>query len=225
MATMVAPSRPVALERAAELVRECYGFTPHAMTRLTGERDENFRLAGDDGAEYVLKIANPAENPAETDFQTAALLHLANTDPGLPSPRVVRERRGGMYVRFADQGVERTARMLTYLPGKLLGASVRSPRQRTACGRIGARLTLALRGFAHPAERRTILWDVRHTGHMQHLLTEMPRLHRVGAIRRNQLGGSDRNVRDHRRVRHVAEIDDSGHAVLVGGVDQDIEGV
>jgi Ser/Thr protein kinase RdoA (MazF antagonist) len=174
MATMVAPQRRVELERAAALVRERYGFAPRQMMRLTGERDENFRLAGADGVEYVLKIANPAEHPAETDFQTAALLHLGKTEPALPCPRVVREREGGAYVRFSDEGLERTARMLTYLPGKLLDATTRSRRQRAACGRIGARLTLALRGFAHPAEQRAIVWDLRHTGHMRHLLNEMP---------------------------------------------------
>jgi len=174
MATMVAPTRPVPIEHALTLVRERYGLEPRA-SRLTGERDENFRLTTADGAEYVLKIANPAENPAETDFQAAALMHLEQSDPALPCPRVVRDRSGGTHVRFVEAGLERTARMLTYLPGRLLGASVRSRRQRAACGRLGARLTLALRGFEHPAAQRTIVWDVRHTGHMSRLLAEQPR--------------------------------------------------
>jgi len=174
MATMVAPARPVPIEHALALVREHYGFEPRAA-RLTGERDENFRLMGADGAEYVLKIANPAENPAETDFQAAALVHLEKTAPALPCPRVVRDRSGGTHVRFVEAGLERTARMLTYLPGRLLGASARSRRQRTACGRLGAHLTLALRGFEHPAAHRTIVWDVRHAGHMGRLLADQPR--------------------------------------------------
>ena len=174
MATMVAPMRPVAIERAAQLVREGYGFVPDAMTRLTGERDENFRLTGPAGAEYVLKIANPAENPAETDFQTAALLHLEKADPTLPVPRVIRTTRGEPYVRFEVGNTARTARLLTYLEGRLLGSSTRSAGQRGACGRIGGELALALRGFEHPAQHRAIVWDVRHTGHMRALLTDMP---------------------------------------------------
>jgi hydroxylysine kinase len=174
MATMVAPTRPVPIEHALALVRERYGLEPQ-VARLTGERDENFRLTTADGAEYVLKIANPAENPAETDFQAAALVHLEQTDPALPCPRVVRDRSGGTHVRFVAAGLERTARMLTYLPGRLLGASARSRAQRAACGRLGARLTLALRGFEHPAAQRTIVWDVRHTGHMGRLLADQPR--------------------------------------------------
>ena len=174
LATMVAPSRPTSIERVSGLVRQHYGFEPRA-TQLTGERDENFRLTADDGAEYVLKIANPAENPAETDLQTAALLHIEKTDPELPCPRVLRDRTGLTHVRFLDEcGAERTARVLTFLPGRLLGASTRSKRQRAACGRIGAQLTLGLRGFEHPAARRAIVWDVRHTGQMRGLLDELP---------------------------------------------------
>jgi hydroxylysine kinase len=173
LATMIAPSRPVPVERVLELVREHYGLGSRA-TRLTGERDENFRLSSPDGAAYVLKIANPAENPAETDFQTAALLHIEKTDPALPCPRVLRDRAGGTHVHFTDErGAVRTVRVLTYLPGRLLGESSRSPQQRAACGRIGARLSLALRGFEHVAADRTIVWDVRHTGYMRSLLEEL----------------------------------------------------
>jgi Ser/Thr protein kinase RdoA (MazF antagonist) len=175
MATMVAPSRPVELECAVALLRQRYGVAPRAVTRLTGERDENFRVTAQDGAEYVLKIANPAENPAETDFQTAALVHLERAAPELPCPRVLRGRQGETHIRFVDEGMERTARILTYLPGKLLGAAARSQRQRAACGRLGARLTLALRDFRHPAAQRAIVWDVRHTAHMRRLLDELPR--------------------------------------------------
>src|SRR5262249_48078780 len=116
LATMVAPSRPTPTERVLELAHQYYGLEPKA-TRLTGERDENFRLSVADGAEYVFKIANPAENPAETDLQTAALLHIEKTDPTAPCPRVLRDRSGATHIRFTDEsGAERTARLLTYLP-------------------------------------------------------------------------------------------------------------
>ncbi len=174
MATMVAQSRPVPIERAVALVRERYGLESRAA-RLTGERDENFKLTAQDGAEYVLKIANPAENPGVTDLGTTALLHVEKTDPAFPCPRVLRERNGGTHVHFVDgSGVERTARVLTYLPGRLLGTAARSQRQRAACGRVGGRLTHALRSFEHPAAHRAIVWDVRHAGHMLRLLEQLP---------------------------------------------------
>jgi hydroxylysine kinase len=174
MATMVTQSRPVRTERVVALVREHYGFETHAA-RLTGERDENFKLSAPDGAEYVLKIANSAEEPAVTDLPSAALLHLEKIDPAFPCPRVVRERQGGTHVRFTDEdGHERTARVLTYLPGRLLGTAVRSQRQRASCGRMGARLTTALRNFEHPAAHRVIVWDVRHAAEVRRLLDQLP---------------------------------------------------
>src|SRR5215469_17529168 len=110
MATMVMPGHPLPLSRAVSLVREGYGFEVRAA-RLTGERDENFRVTAADGSDYVLKVAHPAEKPAVTDLATAALLHLETLDPGLPCPRVVRERSGGSHVRFTDRSEEHTSEL------------------------------------------------------------------------------------------------------------------
>src|SRR6516165_10697877 len=115
MATMVMQPHPLELARAISLARERYGIEARAA-RLTGERDENFRLTAADGSDYVLKVAHPAESPAVTDLTTAALLHLESEEPGLPCPRVVPERGGQTHVRFIDEmGSARTARLLTYL--------------------------------------------------------------------------------------------------------------
>ena len=44
MTTMVAASAPVSCDEAAKFAREHYGLDA-AATRLTGERDENFKLS------------------------------------------------------------------------------------------------------------------------------------------------------------------------------------
>jgi Ser/Thr protein kinase RdoA (MazF antagonist) len=174
MATMVMHPHPLSLEGVIGLVREYYGLRPTAV-RLTGERDENFRLRAGDGSEYVLKVAHPAEDPAVSDLATAALLHLESHDPALPCPRVVRERRGRTQVRFTDErGVERTARLLSYLPGQPLISVAGSRDLRAACGRLGGRLTRALLTFAHPAAHRVVVWDVHHAAHLVRLLGEVP---------------------------------------------------
>lgn len=174
MATMVMEEHPLSLERAVRLAREHYGLEAR-VARLTGERDENFRLTAADGSDYVLKVAHPAENPTITDLTTAALLHVAREDPALPCPRVVRERNGGDHVRFLDdRGAERTARVLTYLPGRPLGRAAVPRRLRAECGRLGGRLIRALRGFTHEAAHRQIIWDVRHAAHLAGLLAEVP---------------------------------------------------
>ncbi len=174
MATMVVASAAVPPEAAQTLARDLYGLGAIA-TRLTGERDENFKLSCPDGSQYVLKIANAAEDPAITDLPTAALLHVERVDPGFPCPRVLRSRDRRTQVHYEDgSGVTRTARVLTYLAGKTLRSSVRSRTQRAACGRTAARLGLALRHFAHPAANRPLIWDLRNIGLTQALLTELP---------------------------------------------------
>ena len=172
LATMVTDSR-VPLARAVALARECYGFEAQAIP-LTGERDENFKLCVADHGAYVLKIANAAEEQAVGDLLTAALRHVERSDPSFPCPRVVPERGGGSCVRFLDEGgVERTARVLTYLPGRLLASTARSRAQRAACGRIAGRLANALRGFDHPAAHRAIIWDLRHVSQVHGLLGQL----------------------------------------------------
>lgn len=174
MATMVAHARPVPIERAVAFARERYGLAAQA-TRLSGERDESFRLTVPDGRRYVLKIASPAESPQVTELQTAALLHLESTDAALPCPRVLPALHGEVSVRFEDEaGGGRTARILSYLPGRLLGECSRSARQRAGCGRLGGRLARALGGFEHPAADRLMIWDVRQVRHLSGLLEQLP---------------------------------------------------
>src|SRR5215831_311394 len=101
MATMVMPPHSLPLARAIGLARERYGIEARGA-RLTGERDENFRLTAADGSDYVLKVAHPAESPAVTELTTAALLHLESEAPALPCPRVVRARGGRSSIEFID---------------------------------------------------------------------------------------------------------------------------
>ena len=168
MATMVATREAIPLTAAAQLAAEEYGLEVTA-TRLSGERDENFKLTGADGRLYVLKIASAAEDPLITDLPTAALLHVERVDPAFPCPRVLRTRAGLTQVRYD----ERAARILTYLPGKTLRSARRSSQQRVACGRLAARLGVALRSFTHPAAERSLIWDLRHLGSTAGLLDEL----------------------------------------------------
>jgi len=174
METMVMPGHPLSLPRAVSLVRECYGFEARAV-RLTGERDENFRISAADGSEFVLKVAHPAESPEVNNLINAALLHLERHDPTLPCPRVLRDRHGDVQVRFIDDtGAARTARLLTYLPGSPLGRATSSSRLRAACGGLGGRLTRALQTFDHPGAHRAVVWDVRHAAYLVRLLEQVP---------------------------------------------------
>jgi Ser/Thr protein kinase RdoA (MazF antagonist) len=174
---MVAQPVGVDVAEAEKLARVHYGLSTQA-TRLTGERDENFKLLAADGAQYVLKIANASEDPAVSDLPVAALLHIERADPKFPCPRVIRTRDDDTQCWYEDlgSGKRRAARLLTYLSGKTLRSAAESRAQRVACGRIAARLGLALREFTHPAARRPLIWDLRHVGKTLKLLDELPDL-------------------------------------------------
>ena len=77
-------------------MREVFGLEAEARA-LYSERDQNFHVRASDGREFLLRVANPAEDPAVVDFQTRALLHIAGVDASLPVPQVVSTADGAPY--------------------------------------------------------------------------------------------------------------------------------
>lgn len=143
----------------------CSG-TLHA---LTSERDQNHRL--DTGtASFTLKLANPAEPAALTEFQTEALLHVAATTPDLPIPRVIPTRDGRTILPTEDGAL----RLLTWLPGTPLAQLPRSPALARAIGTALGRLDATLAGFHHPAADHHLLWDIRNAQDLAALTTALP---------------------------------------------------
>ena len=176
MSPVLEQPRLIPLSTAEAIARQHYGIESRAE-RLTGERDENFRLHIHEGPGFVLKIANAAEPPEVSDLLMAALRHVEQVDRTLPCPRVLRARDGKTLISFVDdRGANRTAMLYTFLPGNPLLTAVRSRAQRAACGRLLARLGRALRGFEHEASHRTIAWDLKHLPTLQNRLTQLPGL-------------------------------------------------
>lgn len=166
--TLAAPA--VAVEDAARLVKAYYGLTGR-IEPIPGERDRNFRLTDESGRGFVLKMANPAEAPAITRLQTAALLHLAARDPALPVPRVVPTRDGA--VDFVHGGTAMLTRLLTYLDGVSLHASPPSPLQSARLGALLGRVDRALADFTHEAMARALLWDATRVEQVRGLLNHI----------------------------------------------------
>lgn len=163
------PAPLVTPQRAEAIAREHYGLKTQAVA-LIGERDSNFRLTAEDGREFLLKIVNPAEDPDITDFQTQALLHVADRSPDLPVPRVVRTLADEAYFALQEPACPpRLTRLLTYLPGTPLAKLERSPSLRRNLGAGLARLDLALAGFAHAGSPSDLLWDLTHAPRLRPL--------------------------------------------------------
>ena len=165
--------RRITVEDAERIAFDRYRM--HAtVERLTGERDENFRIRSQHG-EFVLKVASPDEDLAVVDLALAAMRHVERVDPSFPSPRVRLDRAGLALTRVADgAGRERVARMLTWLPGMMLQSAPRTQALRAACGSTAARLALALRDFRHPAAARPMLWDLRQLARLRPMLDDLP---------------------------------------------------
>lgn len=176
-AAFMVPADDVAEPEAEAVALAHWGIRGTARL-LTGERDRNFRLSGEDGREFVLKFANPAEDPAVTDLQVQALLHVERVDPGFVVPRMIRLRDGGIEVSLARKGGIARVRLLSWVKGVPLREAPRSALQRANCGRALARLGLALQGFEHPASRYHLIWDLTHALRLREVL---PALEHAGA--------------------------------------------
>ena len=154
------PAPAFSTAQAAEIAQRTFELRASAHP-LASERDQNFRLRAEDGSEWVLKIANPAEDPAILDLQTLALHHIAQVDPKLAVPRVRATPEGALLHEVdADDGRRSIVRVLSFLPGQLLDDAAPHPALARDVGAMAARLARALRGFSHPASRHALLWDL-----------------------------------------------------------------
>jgi Ser/Thr protein kinase RdoA (MazF antagonist) len=166
--TMASP--PVSVAEAEALACGRYGIAAKA-SELAGERDRNFHLQAEDGRHFMLKIVNPAEDPAVTEFQIGALRHIEARDPGLPVPRVVTTPTGEATTRFCRPGVpDQLVRLLTFLPGRPLTGFPPSPMLRDRLGRTLALIDIALAGYRHPGAPDTLMWDLTHAARLRPLL-------------------------------------------------------
>ena len=135
-----------------------------SVSRLDSERDQNFRLSADSG-DWVLKIFNASEPAADTAFQIALLQHLETVPPGVAIPRLRNTTAGTPLAYATGAGGERHAlRLVSWMAGRPLAQSARSPELLESLGRALARLDRALQGFMHPGALRRFDWDIRRAG-------------------------------------------------------------
>jgi hydroxylysine kinase len=168
-ATMTVPADDVSDEEAVAMARAHWGIAGRAKL-LTGERDRNFHLVAEDGREFVLKFANPAEPPGVTDLQIKALQHVARTDPAFNVPRMIPLPGGAIEAVVQRAPQPARVRLLSWVHGTPLRHAPRTAAQRESCGRALARLGLALQGFAHPDSHYELIWDLTHALRLREIL-------------------------------------------------------
>ncbi|GHD05431.1 aminotransferase [Tianweitania populi] len=161
-------------EQAEQIARELYSLRGKAEW-LWGEKDSNYRLTLPDGTAMLLKILNPAEDPAVTNMHSLALLHVEAEDPSIPLQRIIRTRDGRPDARIvADDGGSRGVRMVSFVPGVAQRTAPHSPLQRRRVGALLGRMQKALKSFHHPTAAHRITWDMTHAHDLRALVPAFP---------------------------------------------------
>ena len=143
------------------------------LQRLPTEKDDTFRLRTG-STDYLVKVSPPDEADVVVGLQTAAMRFLEREAPELPVQRVQLSVGG-------SDNVVIEARVTAGLEccGCSASSEARSgPRpspdaeQLAKVGEMLGRVDVALEEFAHPADRRALVWDIRHfhdlTGLVEH---------------------------------------------------------
>ncbi|MCB2149364.1 MAG: aminotransferase class III-fold pyridoxal phosphate-dependent enzyme [Deltaproteobacteria bacterium] len=156
--------------QAAALAEKMFNLAASAEG-LPSERDQNFRLKDKKGGQFVLKIANAAENREVLELQNRAMTHVAEQGAALfdefaPCPRVL-SAPGGKEILWTpgQDGTGHFVRLLTYLPGKPL-ATV-NPHDGELLFSLGSflgRIDRVFMDFDHPATHRAFHWDLARCG-------------------------------------------------------------
>ncbi len=149
-------SAPIAGVDARELARELYGIDGEPRA-LHSERNDNYRVRGQDGRALILKLSGAGEDLGGIDLQIAALDHIARHAPDLPVPRVIRTRDGESRV---DREGARVFAVSVLPGGPLVERADQRDLLRPAAVLVG-RVSRALRGFHHGRVPDRLVWDLR----------------------------------------------------------------
>ena len=171
---LIAEPPSISRAQAVDVAREHYDLDVTA-TVLTGERDQNFHLTTDSGKQFVLKIANSAEEAVVTDFQIQALLHIQQkADALIITPTVLKTTNNEHSIVLELEGRPHIVRIVSYLDGTPFEANVPDAKLARNMGRYLARLGRALIDFSHPGADHSLLWDIKQALHLRGILQHIP---------------------------------------------------
>ncbi|MEX0816437.1 MAG: aminotransferase class III-fold pyridoxal phosphate-dependent enzyme [Gaiellales bacterium] len=163
-------------EEAATIAATLFDLRGDAVD-LGSERDQTFLIEDGRGGGGVLKISNFGEDPPVLDLEENALVHIARVDPELPIAR----QRGRATVDGLDG--PHFVRLFERMQGRVGGADLGDDAV-AAFAATHARLTLALRGFFHPAAGRDLLWNPAQAPRLRPLAASIPDAGRRGIVER-----------------------------------------
>lgn len=164
---------PVDAMLVSALLEKHYHVSGH-LGRLATEKDDTFRLRTDSG-DYLVKVAPPDEAEVVVALQTAVMRFLEGAVPEVPVQRVKLTVDGDdNLVIGMDDGRARVLRVLNFVEGAVLARTNPDAQQLAKVGRMLGRVDVALEAFAHPADRRELVWDIRHFHQLTGLVEHTP---------------------------------------------------
>ena len=144
------------------------------LQSVATEKDDTFRLKAGE-SDYLVKVSPPDEPFSVVELQTAAMRFLEAAAPELPVQRVRLTVDGRDHVVVAaNDGRSRVLRVFTFVEGSVLAHVDPDGEQLAAVGEMLGRVDMALEPFSHPADRRGLVWDLRHFHQLTELVEHTP---------------------------------------------------
>ncbi len=164
---------PVDQAVVSALLEKEYHLTGR-LQRLATEKDDTFRLSAG-SSDYLVKVSPPDEADAVVGLQTAAMRFLECDAPELPVQRVQLSAGGrDNVVVVTSDGRARVLRVLGFVRGAVWAETSPNAEQLAKVGEMLGRVDVALEEFAHPADRRALVWDLRHFHELKELVDHTP---------------------------------------------------
>jgi len=165
--------RPIDAMLVSSLLERHYDVTGD-LEPLATEKDDTFRISTDSSG-YLVKVSPRDEPELVVALQTAAMRFLEGNAPELPVQRVKLTVDGDDHVDIdLSDGRTRVLRVFRFVDGPVLSGTNPDQDQLAKVGEMLGRVDVALAGFAHPADQRVLVWDIRHFHQLTGLVEHTP---------------------------------------------------
>jgi hydroxylysine kinase len=164
---------PIEVALVGSLLAEHFDLVGRLRPVAT-EKDDTFRLEAE-SAGYLVKVSPPDEAPTVVGLQTAAMRFLEAAAPELPVQRVRLTVDGRDHVVLAsNDGTTRVLRVFDFVEGSVWAQAHPDDELLAVVGEMLGRVDVALEAFCHPADRRGLVWDLKHFHQLTELVEHMP---------------------------------------------------